>query len=134
MTLEKVDARRIADAIQAYRPDWSTAQLMAVLGDERIRLRRQPVDVAVALTALAFDPATRQPTRLFEHGPWWEAARPLAPVVQLYRRPTGLDCVTCHLPEADCRSRDGGHEFDPRPQPPAPMPDGLLSNQPEEGA
>lgn len=124
--LTREEANRIADAIQVLRVDWPRLGVMTVLSDERIRTKRQYRDVLVAFVVLASDPETQKPTRLFEHGPWWEAARPLAPVVQLYRRPTGLDCVTCSLPEEACRARDGAHEFDPRPKPKAPAPTGLL--------
>lgn len=124
--LTREEANRIADAIQVLRPDWGRLGVMSVLGEQRIRAQRQYRDVVVAFVAVATDPDSKTPARLLEHGPWWEAARPLAPVVQLYRRPTGLDCVTCSLPEEACRARDGGHEFSARPVPPAPMPTDLL--------
>ena len=123
--MNRDEARRIADALQPLRADWSIAQVMAVLGHDQIRLRSYR-DVAIAAVAVALDPTTRQPTRLLDKGPWWDATRPFAPVIQLYRRPTGLDCRICSQPEAECRRRIGDHVFDPRPQEPAPPPADLF--------
>lgn len=74
--IEKEQAERIAGAIACLRPDWSEKQIMGVLADPRIRERRIFRDVAIAMTALALDPASRQPTRIFEHGHWWEILAP----------------------------------------------------------
>ena len=81
--------------------------------------------LAHAALAVAVDEQARTPMLLANDGPWWNASG-MAPVVQLYRRPTGRECVTCSLPEEACRARDGGHEFSARPVPPAPMPADLL--------
>lgn len=93
--LTKDEADRIASAITALRPDWNHAQLMAVLSDKRLRERRIYSDAALALTALALDPTTRQPTRIFEHGPWWEVLAPRVGVASSYREVTDADCAIC---------------------------------------
>jgi hypothetical protein len=78
--LSQEEAQRIAAAVNALRPDWNPVGLMSILADERIRVARTYRDVAVAFTALAADPDSRKPTRILEHGPWWELTRRVAPV------------------------------------------------------
>lgn len=125
--LTREEAQLIAGAINVLRADWSVPSIMAILGDDRLRHRRTYRQVVVAFAALASDPECRKPTRIFEHGPWWVAAHPLAPVISMYRRPTGLDCSICSLPEEACRARRGGHEFDPRPPEPVAPPADLIT-------
>ncbi|MBA3798194.1 MAG: hypothetical protein H0X18_03620 [Geodermatophilaceae bacterium] len=51
---------------------WSPAHLVAAL-DLTVRGRGWPPEqAAVALLAVASDPATRSPARLAEPGPWWD--------------------------------------------------------------
>lgn len=96
--LTREEAQRIAAAVNALRPDWAQAGLMTVLSDERIRLTRTYRDTAVAFVALAADPESRKPTRIFEHGPWWESARPVGAVTPLRKIPDDA-CATCFEPE-----------------------------------
>lgn len=84
--------------------------------------------LAHAALTIACDETARTPGLIPADGPHWNASG-LAPVVQLYRRPTGLDCATCHLNETDCRARHpgNGHPYNPKPEPPAPPPTRLTS-------
>ena len=108
--LTRDEADRIADAIQALRPNWNRPQLMAVMGDDRIRLRRQAKDVAAALSWLALDADTRQPTRLYEAGPWWATTDPPGSPPK-YRASDPTDCATCGRPRGGCL--DDEHEYEP---------------------
>lgn len=111
--LTKDEAQRIAGAVHILRPDWGTDGLMVILGDNRI-LFHPYRDVVVAFAALAADPTSRKPTRIFEQGHWWETAAPRpherntsAPI----RRPADDDCDTCGL-AADANHSD--HTYTPR--------------------
>ena len=73
MPLTDVEASRIADAVAALRPDWPARSVRALVAG---RLRdRAFADVALALTAVAVDPASETPARVLEPGPWWTATR-----------------------------------------------------------
>jgi hypothetical protein len=126
--LTRDDAGRIADAIHALRPDWSHASLMAVLGDQRLRMRRIPRDAAVAFVALAMDPDTKKPTRIFDDGPWWACVAPLRSSGPVYRKPEPDDCHHCHRPAH--ANIPGDHDYLAakafRPQP-TPMPESVRS-------
>lgn len=105
---------------------WDIAGIRTALHRAAIRPGTTTIaQLAHAALAVAADPTARTPMLLANDGPWWNATG-MAPVLNLYRRPTGRECVTCSLPEDACRARDGGHPFDPRPKPKAPMPVGLL--------
>jgi len=108
--LTRDDADRIANAITALRATWNHQQLMAVMGDDRIRLRRTAKDVAAALAWLALDPDTRQPTRLFEAGAWWATTEPRHAPLK-YRSADPTDCATCGRPKGRCI--DDEHEYEP---------------------
>lgn len=95
--LTKTEAEKLAVVANTLRAEWSEASVMAVLGDERIRLRRGYRDAALALVAIATDPDTRRPTRLLESGPWWltiAAAAGLSASAHIdYAGPD--NCATC---------------------------------------
>lgn len=108
------EAERIANAIIAIRPDWNQAQVMGVLADPRIRERRTFHDALVAMTSLAADASTRQPTRIFEHGPWWELLAPKTTernTSASIRRQAHDDCGICSRSKAVC-ARDDSHEYE----------------------
>lgn len=104
--LTKPEAERIAAAVSALRPDWSEEGVLAILGDERLRIRRTYRDTAVAFIALAADPESAKPTRIFEHGPWWEATKPAVNTSDLLGHNRTDDCAECGRP------REGHHEPD----------------------
>lgn len=95
--LSKKDAEKIATAVNAIRPDWSINGLMAVLGDPRCR-NRATNDLTIAFIALAVDESSRKPTRIYEHGPWWEILRPLNTVPHI-RAIEPTDCIVCSKPK-----------------------------------
>lgn len=103
------EAQRLAAALNQLRPDWGASGLMTVIGDQRL-VHRPMVDVAVAFVALALDPQTRKPTRIFETGPWWLLAAPRANEHNTsahIRRPAADDCDVCHQP----RHPDNDHAY-----------------------
>lgn len=60
---------RIADAINALRPDWPTRSVRAYLASKH--RDRAYADLAVAMTAVATDPDSTTPARLDHDGRWW---------------------------------------------------------------
>lgn len=118
--LTKPEAERIAAAVNGLRPDWSINGILTVLADERLRLKRTYRDTCLAFTALALDPETVKPTRIFEHGPWWEATRiSTNPTNNLPRIDPIGGCHECMRPRDDHTGAD--HEWQ-RPNPGIPMP------------
>jgi hypothetical protein len=113
--LTKEEAQRIALCVSALRPDWSRNGLMAVLADDRCR-HRVPRDITLAFVALALDPTSRKPTRIFEAGPWWDVTRPVGPTVQQYRVIGPDDCGVCYRPAGfhSKLSAVDDHEWEPQ--------------------
>lgn len=70
--MTKADAERIADTAVAIRPDWIRASIITILHNHRAK---NPRDVHLAMTWLAYDPDTRTPARINETGPWWTLGR-----------------------------------------------------------
>lgn len=66
------EIERIASAIHAARPDWPTAQLRTLITEKLADRPRR--DVFVALAWIASEPASANPYRVLESGPWWIAA------------------------------------------------------------
>lgn len=71
--ITQTQAERIAQAINALRPDWPTRSLLTFtqkhLADRAYR------DALVALVWVASDPTTKTPARVLEAGPWWRATQ-----------------------------------------------------------
>lgn len=121
------ETQRIAAAINALRPDWPTQSLATLITSKLgTRTRR---DVAVALTWVACDSATRSPARVLEAGPWWNAIADAdggAPRIDWLDR-----CVVCNYPEPGCQKVNAAdHPFrshrqaqGDRPRQRTPMPD-----------
>lgn len=65
---DKHEIERIALAANAHRPDWPVSSLVTLLSRHA---GRPYLDLAVAMTVVACDPATRTPARINEAGPWW---------------------------------------------------------------
>lgn len=122
--LTKPEAERIAACASALRPDWSINGILAVLADERIRFPRTYRDTCLAMVALALDPETAKPTRIFEHGPWWEVARPLMSTSDALPRRRDDDCAECGEPRDGHNAPDHGYE---RPHEGVPIPEHLRS-------
>lgn len=112
--LTQTEAQQLAKAVNALRPDWSQASLMAVLGDERCRLRPRR-DISLAFIALALDDQSRKPTRIYEHGPWWEILRPIGQSAPNYRAVLPTDCGICSRPFEfhSALSKLDDHEYEP---------------------
>lgn len=92
MTITDRELRTIADTCIQIR-GWGLNRWKPVLTDERIRSRPYLV-VYVAACAVAIDPKSEGPTRLYANGPWWEAAykalstpdsRPTGPAYQQFK-------------------------------------------------
>lgn len=108
------EAQRIAAAVNLLRPDWRTALIMAVLGDDKC-INRPYADLAIAMTAVAVDPASKKPGRIHEPGPWWNSALASAPQ-SLPRYPSSADCGICGRPPElhSCLSSVDDHEWEPQ--------------------
>lgn len=113
--MTKDEAQRIANAVNALRPDWSIAGVMSILADGRCR-NKPLTDLTMAFVALALDPASRKPTRIYEHGPWWEVLAPRIGMTTEYRVVTDSDCAICSRPyELHSRlSQNDPHEWEPQ--------------------
>lgn len=110
--LTRNEAERIANATCALRPSWNEAQVMGVLADPRIRERRTFADTARAMCWLATDEATRQPTRIFEHGPWWQQVGPREFNTSAHiPRASSDDCGICSRRPEAC-ALDDSHEYE----------------------
>jgi hypothetical protein len=92
--MNKQEATRIAGAINALRPDWGVSGLMSILGDDRLRNRAYE-DMTRTFVALALDPKSAKPTRVFEDGPWWH-------VTTLGRRERNTSSNIRHAAPTDC--------------------------------
>ena len=120
--MNKQEATRIAGAISHLRPDWHANGLMTVLADERLR-DRPYADIVRVFVALALDPSSKRPTRIYEAGDWWDAARrwiSSGPDIP-HGRPD--DCDICHRPKEAAHM---DHDYTPRDAyERAPMPESL---------
>lgn len=113
--LSKEEAERVAAMANVLRADWSPPSVMAVLADPRIRERRTFPEVAVALAVIATDPDSRRPTRLLEHGPWWDAALVRDRATPVPAIPPDA-CATCWQPQHvhDHVATYGDHPYIPK--------------------
>jgi hypothetical protein len=71
--IDQTQAERIAQAINALRPDWPIRSLVTFT--MRNLSARAYRDAVVALAWIATDPATKTPARILEAGPWWKATQ-----------------------------------------------------------
>lgn len=65
---------RIADAVNALRPEWVARSVRALLDRPELR-DRGFADLAVAFAVVAGDPKSATPARILEPGPWWLATK-----------------------------------------------------------
>jgi len=114
--LTRDEAMRCAHAAVALRPDWTIPQLMAVLGDTRVKPRPFP-HVAIALAYIAGDEDTKSPGRLFAAGPWWDACRTRSaePSTPVFRPLAADDCHECGGSKLGSHA---GHSYTPPPTKP----------------
>lgn len=112
-SMNKDEAQRIAGCINILRPDWSTNGLMTILGDDRNR-NRPMTDVCLAFVALALDAKSRKPTRIYEHGPWWELLAPRVGSSVQYKTITDADCAICSRPEIEHPLLNDDHKWEPQ--------------------
>ena len=94
--MTKTEAQRIAQAINALRPDWPTTSLLTfIAANLRERAYR---DVAAALAWVAADETTTTPGRVLSAGPWWSSNGSDVPLPPSSRDTT---CAT-HLQRIPC--------------------------------
>lgn len=88
------EIERIAHATNALRPDWPVASLRTLLARPELAHKTRR-DVAVALTWVACESATKTPARVLESGPWWTATNAEGGNTAM-RHPTRAEaCATC---------------------------------------
>lgn len=63
------DAKTIAAAVRAIRPDWNPKSVATILADNFGHLPRR--QVLLAMMWVASDPKTTTPGRVTTPGPWW---------------------------------------------------------------
>lgn len=68
--LNENEIDRIANAINALRPDWPVKSLRTLIASKLAHRTRR--DVAVALAWVAADGDSLKPARVLEAGPWWQ--------------------------------------------------------------
>lgn len=84
------EVSRIASAVNQLRPDWPTSSIATLVTSKLgSRTRR---DVAVALTWVACDSASKTPARVLEAGPWWQAVNAEGSNVIRFPPKRGEDC------------------------------------------
>lgn len=69
-----VEIERLAHLTASLRPEWPYKSLHTLLQNfTHSQPHRAYIDTAHALVEIALDPKTKNPGRLAENGPWWEA-------------------------------------------------------------
>ena len=65
--LTRIEGERLAQSINAIRPDWPVPSLLTLIGK---RKERALMDLALELMYVALDPDTKSPARIDSDGPW----------------------------------------------------------------
>ena len=106
--LTRTEIEQVAQAVNAYRPDWPVASLCSFLRRHENRPLR---DVALELTYVALDPSSKTPARIESDGPWKQITRPLGAAPVSYRTIQPDDCAICSLPQQAVHVE---HTYEPR--------------------
>jgi len=107
------EIQRIAAGVAQFRPDWPAKQLETLLRDKRM-VDRPRRDVMVALSWIAAERETKNPYRVVEMGPWWQAAAIMSTASERRTISQDRQCIECGHAEDVCRRlADGTHEFSP---------------------
>jgi hypothetical protein len=106
------DIDRLACALNVLRPDWPAKSIRTLLA--RPQLAGRPLrDVAVAMAWVACEPATSNPGRVLEAGPWWRAVAVEGDSVRLEHLAPQDRCKTCGKSRDRCEANPwGGHAFE----------------------
>lgn len=122
---------RIADAVNALRPDWIARSVRVILNRPELR-DRAFADLAAVMTVIACDPKSTTPARAVEPGPWWQAVKANAGASSVPEAGPGRDVDRCeragheHEAAATCRACRAEQladlEPDAAPQRPVPAP------------
>lgn len=100
--MNETEIHRIAQAINALRPDWPIGSLATFITSKLANRARR--DVAVALAWIACESESKTPARVLEAGPWWHVGNEnRAP------RPVKAEnaCHDCGRDRNDCGHRPG---------------------------
>lgn len=105
------EIERIAHAANALRPDWPVSSIRTLLSKPELAHKTRR-DVAVALTWVACESASKTPARVLEAGPWWQAVNAEGGQTAM-RHPTREEaCATCgHRYRDHADPRIGDHEY-----------------------
>lgn len=105
------EIERLARMTASIRPDWPVQSLKTMLTNfTHSQPHRSYPDTAHALLTIALDPATKNPGRLAETGPWWQTRPGTEP-----RRPitTGPDATFCDRCRGVIAPGETGHTCQP---------------------
>lgn len=95
-------AQKLAALGNTLRPDWKPGALLTFITQEL--KNRTFREIAIALAYIGTDPEIRTPGVLREPGPWWEAARPIAPAASGGHGKCD-NCGIFHSPQSPCNIR-----------------------------
>lgn len=108
--MNETEIGRIAAAAAMLRPDWPASSIRTLLQRPEL-INRPRRDVAVALTWVACETATKTPARVLEAGPWWTASPEGGPRQRAPYDPSST-CAICSQSQSECRRRwHDDHEF-----------------------
>lgn len=93
--LTRQEGERLAQAVNAMRPDWPVASLLTLIGK---RKERALMDLALELMYVALDPDTKSPARIDADGPWKRLNHSAVAGPQ-YRVITDDHCAICTQPK-----------------------------------
>lgn len=108
--LTRQEGERLAQSINAMRPEWPTSSLLTLIGK---RKERALMDLALELMYVALDPETKSPARIDTDGPW-KRLNHRAVAGPQYKTITDADCAICSRPEHEHPLLTDDHAWEPQ--------------------
>lgn len=104
--LTRQETERLAQAVNALRPDWPTASLVTFIWK---RNERPLLDLSVELTWVAQLTDSKSPARIDQDGPWKKAT--IGSTGQVYRQIGRDECIICGFSDG-WALHTGDHDFE----------------------
>jgi hypothetical protein len=108
--LTRQEGERLAQSINAMRPDWPVSSLLTLIGK---RKERALMDLALELMYVAIDPDTKSPARIDADGPWKRLNHSATAGIQ-YKVITDNDCAICTRPQHAHPLLNDDHPWEPQ--------------------